>query len=148
MRIAVMGAGGIGGNLGGLLARSGNDVSLIVRGEHLEAIRQHGLRVKMPQDEFTVHVHASNDPDEVGPVDLVLYTVKTYHNAAAIPAMVPMVGETTVVLSLQNGIESFDELDEVWERSSQAIETPHCDGVASLQVSEQSIEAGAGPASP
>ena len=113
MRIAVMGAGGIGGNLGGLLARSGNEVSLIVRGAHLEAIRQHGLRVKMPQDEFTAEVHATNDPGEVGPVDLVLFTVKTYHNADAIPAMRPMVGEATAVLSLQNGVETFDELAQV-----------------------------------
>jgi len=110
MRIAVMGAGGIGGNLGGLLARGGNDVSLIVRGAHLEAIRQNGLRVKMPQDEFTAEVHATNDPSEVGPVDLVLFTVKTYHNGDAIPAMRPMVGEATAVLSLQNGVESFNEL--------------------------------------
>lgn len=73
MIIAVMGAGGIGGNLGGLLARGANDVSLIVRGAHLEAIRQNGLRVKMPQDEFTAEVHATNEPGEIGPVDLALY---------------------------------------------------------------------------
>lgn len=113
MRIAVMGAGGIGGNLGGLLARGGNDVSLIVRGAHLEAIRQNGLRVKMPQDEFTAEVHATNEPGEIGPVDLVLFTVKTYHNATAIAAMQPMVGEDTTVLSLQNGVETFDELAQV-----------------------------------
>ena len=72
MRIAVMGAGGIGGNLGGLLARDGNDVSLIVRGAHLEAICQNGLRVKMPREEFTAEVQATNKPREVGPVDIVL----------------------------------------------------------------------------
>ena len=113
MRIAVMGAGGIGGNLGGLLARGGNDVSLIVRGAHLEAIRQNGLRVKMPQDEFTAEVHATNEPGEIGPVDLVLFTVKTYHNATAIAAMQPMVGVDTTVLSVQNGVETFDELAQV-----------------------------------
>ena len=113
MRIAVMGAGGIGGNLGGLLARGGNDVSLIVRGAHLEAIRQNGLRVKMPQDEFTAEIHATNEPGEIGPVDLVLFTVKTYHNATAIPAMRPMVSGATTVLSLQNGVETFDELAQI-----------------------------------
>ena len=113
MRIAVMGAGGIGGNLGGLLARGGNDVSLIVRGAHLEAIRQNGLRVKMPQDEFTAEIHATNEPGEIGPVDLVLFTVKTYHNATAIAAMQPMVGVDTTVLSVQNGVETFDELAQV-----------------------------------
>ena len=108
-----MGAGGIGGNLGGLLARGGNDVSLIVRGAHLEAIRQNGLRVKMPQDEFTAEVHATNKPGEIGPVDLVLFTVKTYHNATAIAAMQPMVGVDTTVLSVQNGVATFDELAQV-----------------------------------
>ena len=60
MRVAVMGAGGIGGNLGGLLARDGNDVILIARGDHLEAIRSQGLRVKMPGDDFTVRVQATD----------------------------------------------------------------------------------------
>ena len=64
----------------------------------------------MPQDEFTAEVHATNEPGEVGPVDMVLFTVKTYHNSTAILAMKPMVGEVTTVVSLQNGVETFDEL--------------------------------------
>jgi 2-dehydropantoate 2-reductase len=64
----------------------------------------------MPEDQFTAEVHATNEPGEVGPVDVVLFTVKTYHNATAIPAMRPMVSESTTVLSLQNGVETFDEL--------------------------------------
>ena len=75
MRIAVRGAGGIGGNLGGLLARAGNEVTLIARGPHLEAIRSHGLRVKMPGGEFTVQVRATDDPAQAGPADLVIFTV-------------------------------------------------------------------------
>ena len=94
MRIAVMGAGGIGGNLGGLLARDGNEVTLIARGAHLEAIRSRGLRIKMPNDEFTAHVEAFDDPAQAGPVDLVIFTVKTYHNAVAIPAIRPLMGRT------------------------------------------------------
>ena len=113
MRIAVMGAGGIGGNLGGLLARDGNQVTLIARGAHLEAIRSQGLRVKMPNDEFSVQVEATGDPSQAGPVDLVVFAVKTYHNAEAIPAMRPLVGKDTSVVSFQNGVETGGELAQV-----------------------------------
>ena len=110
MRIAVMGAGGVGGCLGALLARAGNDVSLIARGEHLEAIQSSGLRLKQDAAEFTVQVPATNDPVEVGTVDLVLYTVKTYHNAQAIPALRPLIGPSTAILTLQNGVECHLQL--------------------------------------
>ena len=110
MRIAVMGAGGVGGCLGALLARDGNDVTLIARGPHLAAIRSHGLRLLQDEATFTVSVPATDDPQEVGPVDLVLFTVKTYHNAAAIPAVRPLVGPSTAVLTLQNGVECHLQL--------------------------------------
>lgn len=110
MRIAVMGAGGVGGCLGALLSRAGNDVSVIARGEHLRAIQVSGLRLKQDDAEFTVNVPATGNPAEIGPVDLVLYTVKTYHNAQAIPAIRPLVGPDTAVLTLQNGVECHLEL--------------------------------------
>ena len=110
MRIAVMGAGGVGGCLGALLARAGNDVTLIARGSHLEAFRAHGLRLRRERDEFVVHPSATDDPRAVGPVDLVLFTVKTYHNDQAIPALRPLVGPDTAVLTLQNGVESHLQL--------------------------------------
>ena len=110
MRIAVMGAGGVGGCLGALLAHAGNDVSLIARGEHLRAIQANGLRLRLDDAEFTVHLPATGNPAEIGPVDLVLYTVKTYHNAQAIPAIRPLVGPATAVLTLQNGVECHLEL--------------------------------------
>ena len=106
MRIAVMGAGGVGGCLGALLSRAGNDVSLIARGAHFDAIQANGLCLKQGHDEFVVHPRATTEPREVGPVDLVLFTVKTYHNADAIPALRPLVGPNTAVLTLQNGVES------------------------------------------
>ena len=112
MRIAVMGAGGVGGCLAALLARDGNDVAVIARGLHLDAIRSRGLRLKQDNAEFTVTVPATSDPREVGPVDLVLYTVKTYHNAGAIPAVHPLVGPGTAVLTLQNGVECHLQLSE------------------------------------
>ena len=110
MRIAVMGAGGVGGCLGALLAQAGNDVSLIARGEHLHAIRSKGLQLKKDDADFTVHVPATGSPAEIGPVDLVLYTVKTYHNGEAIPAIRPLVGPDTGILILQNGVECHLQL--------------------------------------
>ena len=107
MRIAVMGAGSVGGYLGGMLARGGHDVSLIARGAHLAAIRERGLRVVRDNEEFTVRCAATDNPAEVGPVDVALLTTKTYQNAAAVPAMAPMVGPDTTVLCLQNGIDSY-----------------------------------------
>ena len=105
MRIAVMGAGGVGGCLGALLARQGNNVSIIARGTHLDAIRANGLRLKQDHDEFTVHPPVTSNPAKVGLVDLVLFTVKTYHNSVAIPAIRPLVGPDTAILTLQNGVE-------------------------------------------
>ena len=110
MKIAVMGAGGIGSCYGGLLARAGRDVTLIARGAHLQAIQQNGLKLNCPDESFTVQVPATDDPSEVGPVDLVLFTVKTYHNSEAIPFMKPLIGDNTVVLTLQNGVESAEQI--------------------------------------
>ena len=107
MRIAVMGAGSIGGYFGGMLARGGNDVSLIARGAHLEAIRSNGLKVVRDDEEFTVQCQATDDPSEVGPVDLALLCVKTYHNDTALPLMLPLIGPDTSVLCLQNGVDSY-----------------------------------------
>ena len=109
-RIAVMGAGAVGGYLGGLLARAGNSVVLIVRGDHLRAIQRHGLRVQSPVGDFTVFPQVTDQPAGVGQVDLVLYAVKTYQNRDAIPQTRPLVGPNTTVLSLQNGVESWEEL--------------------------------------
>ena len=110
MHIAVMGTGGVGGCLGALLARAGNEVSLVARGEHLKAIQANGLRLKQDDAEFTVNVPATGNPADIGPVDLVLYTVKTYHNTQAIPSIRPLVGLDTAVLTLQNGVECHLQL--------------------------------------
>ena len=107
MRIGVMGAGSVGGYLGGMLARGGHDVSLIARGAHLAAIRERGLRVVRDNEEFTIDCVATDDPAEVGRVEVALLTTKTYQNAAALRAMAAMVGPETTVLCLQNGIDSY-----------------------------------------
>ncbi len=113
MRLAVMGAGGVGGCIGALLAKAGNDVSLITRGEHLKAIQANGVTLIRPDGEFTIEVNATDDPAKVGPVDLVLFTVKTLHNRQIISNLRPLIGHETSVLTLQNGVESHEQLGTV-----------------------------------
>ena len=108
-----MGAGGVGGCLGGLLAKAGNDVSLIARGEHLEALREHGLKVIRPGGEIIVDIRATGDPSEVGQVDLVLFTVKTFQNRHVITSLKSLMGPETSVITLQNGVESHEQLSAV-----------------------------------
>ena len=97
----------MGGYFGGLLARGGHEVTFIVRGAHLAAIQQNGLRVESQLDgDFTAAGNATGDPASAGVQDLVLFTVKMYHNGDAIPALGPVVGPNTVVLTLQNGIDN------------------------------------------
>jgi 2-dehydropantoate 2-reductase len=114
MRIAVMGAGGTGGFFGGLLARAGEQVTLIARGPHLEAIQRQGLTVRSRlAGEFTIPVAATDDPRQIGPVDLVLFCVKTYDTAVAAEQARPLVGPDTVVLPVQNGVDSAARLAQV-----------------------------------
>ena len=117
MRIAVMGTGSIGSYFGGMLALAGNQVTLIARGENLAAIRSDGLRIQTDERLLTIpsgdDLSANDDPAAVGPVDLVLLTVKTYQNVAAVPAMLPLVGPDTTVLCLQNGIDSYQAAADV-----------------------------------
>jgi 2-dehydropantoate 2-reductase len=91
-----------------MLARGGNQVTLVARGPHLGAITRQGLKVVTDrEEEFTVRCDATDEPCRAGIMDLVLLTVKTYQNEQAIPAMLPMVGPDTAVLCLQNGIDSY-----------------------------------------
>jgi 2-dehydropantoate 2-reductase len=114
MRIAIMGSGALGGFFGGLLARAGQDVTFIARGAHLEAIRSRGLVVKSATlGDFTVSAPATDDPREIGPVDLVLVGVKTYDLDAAAAQLPPLVGPQTAVLPIQNGIDAPDRIARV-----------------------------------
>ncbi len=105
---AVVGAGAVGGYYGARLARAGFDVSLVARGAHLEAIRDRGLWVWSPLGDLVVHPRAAADPADIGVVDVVLYAVKTYDNATALPLLPALVGPDTVVLTLQNGVASAE----------------------------------------
>jgi 2-dehydropantoate 2-reductase len=108
MKIAVMGAGGIGSYLGAMLARSGADVTLICRGKHLEAIRSRGLSLSTPKEAFSVEVKAADVAQ--APVDLIIQAVKLYDLASSTRAMLPMVGPKTTVLPIQNGVSAAEEI--------------------------------------
>lgn len=114
MRIAVMGAGGMGGYFGGRLARGGETVAFIARGEHLRAIQAHGLRVRSIAGDFAITAPATDDPRRVpeliGPVDLILFCVKSYDTEAAAEAIRPIIGAETAVLTLQNGVVNVETL--------------------------------------
>ncbi len=111
MRIAIMGTGGVGGYYGGLLSRKGQEVIFIARGAHLQAIREKGLQVNSVHGDFLVSpAKATADPAEVGPVDLILFTTKTYHTDIAAQAIKPMVGKDTVVVPLLNGIDAAERI--------------------------------------
>ena len=113
MKIAVVGAGGVGGYFGGMLANGSNDVTYIARGANLDALQRNGLRVIHHQGDFTVPVAATNDPSTVGPVDLVIFAVKTYDTQAALPSVTPLLAGGASVLTLQNGVESYLQLGQV-----------------------------------
>ena len=107
MRVAVMGAGAVGGYLGACLANGGADVSLIARGAHLAAIRERGLTIVSPQGKrSTVRLDATDDPAEVGPVDFVLFLVKSYDTDEAARRLPALIGDGTGIISLQNGIDN------------------------------------------
>ena len=108
MRIAVLGSGAVGGYYGALLARAGHDVTFIARGAHLDAIRSQGLRVRGPLGDWHDPRVRRARHRGVGHVDLVLFAVKTYDNDSALPLLGPLVGESTIVLTLQNGVDSPD----------------------------------------
>ena len=107
MKIMIVGAGGVGGYLGGSFIRAGeNEVSLIARGTHLEAIRTQGLRIIDQQEEYTVHpAHALEDPASLGIQDLVLLTLKATDLAAGLQSIRSNISEQTVILPLLNGVE-------------------------------------------
>jgi 2-dehydropantoate 2-reductase len=111
MRFAILGSGAVGGYFGAKLARSGQDVTFVARGAHLDAIREKGLEVRSAKlGDFTVHAAAESDTGRIGPVDVVIVSVKAYDNATALPMLKPLVGPDTAVLTLQNGVDSCDDV--------------------------------------
>ncbi len=104
MRIAVMGAGGIGTWVGAALARAGHDVALIARGAHLEAMRSDGVQIRDSEGGYVVHPQVTGDSREVGQVDAVILAVKAHDQAAAGPAVSALLGPGTMIVAAQNGL--------------------------------------------
>ena len=142
MKIAIMGTGGVGGYFGGLLARGGHQVTFIARSAHLAAIQQYGLMVESQLDgDFTAQGNATGDPASAGIQDLVLLAVKMYHNVQAIPALLPMAGPNTVVMTLQNGIDNGDQLVQALGRERVMIGSVYMEG----RVKEPGVVTQRGP---
>ena len=122
MRIAVIGAGGVGGYFGGRLAAAGADVTFLARGAHLEAMRTRGLRIDSPKGNVHLpRVKAESDPAAIGRSDIVFFAVKLYDTESALALLPPLVGPNTVVIGFQNGVETVGML-------TRAVGTQHTGG--------------------
>ena len=114
MKIAIVGAGGLGGYFGARLAQGGHDVAFVARGRHLEALRTHGLRVESPLGNVHLpEIEVSDDPAQLGQADLVLFGVKLWDTEASAELIKPLLTERTGVVSFQNGVVKDDILRRV-----------------------------------
>ena len=105
MKITVMGTGGVGGYFGAKLAKAGHDVAFVARGNHLKAMKKNGLKVYSELGDVTIDpINASDNPEEFGIADIVLFCVKAYDTQTAATLIKPIVGENTGVIPLLNGI--------------------------------------------
>ena len=111
MRIAVIGAGGVGGGFGAALAQAGADVTFLARGAHLAAMKGEGLKVNGPRGDMHLKpTRATDDPAEIGKVDVVLFCVKLWDVESAGAQIKPLIGPDTAVIPLQNGIDAPERL--------------------------------------
>lgn len=106
MKICVVGAGGVGGLLAAVLRKAGADVRLLVTDRHLTAIRRNGLALIAPSGRFSVEIQAELDPRAIGACDVVVVTTKMWAVEAIAPTLRPLMGENTVVIPVQNGIDA------------------------------------------
>lgn len=115
MRIAVLGTGAVGGYFGAKLAAAGHEVVFIARGKHLIAMQRNGLRVQSPAGDLHLETPLfSGSPREAGIVELVLFCVKSYDTTEAAAALAPMIGDNTLIVSLQNGIDNPEKIAALW----------------------------------
>lgn len=130
MKVLVMGSGGVGGYYGGVISKSGHDVIFVARGEHLNAIKENGLRVEsVNSGNFTLYPRVTSRLDGVWKADIVLFCVKSYDNSSAIRTMAPSVGPETAILTLQNGLGSADDLGEAFGREKVILGVTYIDGI-------------------
>ena len=117
MKFAVIGAGAVGGFYGALLSKAGHEVAFVARGAHREAILAHGLTVHSGPEavgELNVRCQVESDPAKIGVVDVVILAVKTYSNAETLPTLAPLFGSQTSIITLQNGVDSAEQLATVF----------------------------------
>jgi 2-dehydropantoate 2-reductase len=129
MRICIYGAGAIGGYMGVLLSRAGAEVSLVARGAHLEAMQRNGLKLLIDHKEYVAHPRCTNDPAELGPQDLVVIAVKAHSVPAIVPAMRPLIGNETALLTAVNGIPYWYFYAHGGEWQDSIVESVDPDGV-------------------
>jgi 2-dehydropantoate 2-reductase len=111
MRFAVIGAGGVGGFFGSKLWKNGEDVCFVARGEHLNAMKRSGLRVNSTEGAFVVPSNRVTETvSEIGPVDVILFCVKSYDTEAAAGKLEPLLKDGTIIISLQNGVENEETI--------------------------------------
>jgi 2-dehydropantoate 2-reductase len=113
MRIAVMGAGGVGGYFGARLAQAGHEVVFIARGRHLETLKAKGLSLKSPLGDASLKVNASENPADLGQADVVLFAVKLWDTESAAERIRPLVEKGGVVIPFQNGVESIARIGRI-----------------------------------
>jgi len=130
MKIAIVGAGGVGGYFGGRLAAAGADVHFLARGSQLAALQARGLRIESPKGNVDLpRVHATDNPQAIGFCDAVLFTVKLYDVQSAIALLPPLLRAETVVIPLQNGVESVPTLSQTIGRAHTAGGTAYVTAV-------------------
>jgi 2-dehydropantoate 2-reductase len=113
MRIGIVGAGGVGGYYGGVLARTGHEVHVLARGINLAALRQKGIEIRTPEESFVVQVKAADDVKQFGPVDWAIVAVKTYSLSEVAPAARYLAERGAAIVSLLNGVDIADRLIEL-----------------------------------
>lgn len=116
MRIAVMGTGAVGGYFGARLAAAGHELVFIARGKHLQAMRLAGLRIEGSNAALHIAERAifTDCPEDGGTADLVLFCVKSYDTETAARALAPVIGDGTLILSLQNGVDNPHRISRLW----------------------------------
>jgi len=139
MKFAVVGAGAIGAFAGAVLARAGEDVTLIARGAHLRAMQERGVRVRGAIGEFEVHPAATDDPAAVGTVDVVLLTLKSHSLTEMAPRLAPLLGPETCIVSAQNGIPWWYFYRHGGEWEGTQLETVDPGGVISRTIDPRRV---------
>ena len=140
MKFAIYGAGAIGGLVGSRLIISGEEVALIARGPHLEAIREHGLAVRSQVfGDYHCQPFTTDDPESVGPVDFLILAVKAHSLGGIAPKLAPLLGEETVIVSAQNGIPWWylDGLEQPW--ASEPLESVDPGGVIASHIDRRRV---------